>query len=244
MSNYCPNCGNILNDNTTICPKCGMQITQSNTTNTMNTMSAAPSANGENNIAIAGLILSFIIPIVGPIVGLVLSIIGLKKSKKTNSGRGLSIAGIVVSTIYTIISIIAIFLTFSSTMSVVTKNMTDAKNKMFQITANEVEDYFTKQYELDKLSNYGSAATNTPDPTYTTFVNSLVNKELPTTVSSAANLTPEVLESAGIIDTDNIEGTIYLDGYKICIELTAKENSQFYNKSDTTKNTVSSTGCR
>ncbi len=102
MSNYCPNCGNILNDNTTICPKCGMQITQSNTTNTMNTMSAVSSTNKTNDIAIAGLILSFMIPI----VGLVLSIIGLEKSKEINNGKRLSIAGIVISAVFTIISII------------------------------------------------------------------------------------------------------------------------------------------
>lgn len=284
MTNFCPNCGNILNDNTTMCPKCGMQITQSNmtnsmnnmntsgsmntintmntapssntvnsmnnmnalgsmntmnTTNTMNTMNTASSSNGENNIAIAGFILSFIIPI----IGLILSIIGLKKSKETNNGRGLSIAGIVISTIFTIISIIAIFLIFSSAMSV-TKTMTNAKDKIFQNTANEVEDWFTMQYELDKLSNYGSDTGRTPDIAYTTFVNSLTNKKLPTTLSSAVNMTSEVLKAAGIIDTRNIEGTVYLNGYKICVKLTANENSQFYNSSDSTKNSVSSLGCQ
>lgn len=284
MANFCPNCGNILNDNTTMCPKCGMQITQSNmtnsmnnmntsgsmntintmntppssntvnsmnnmnalgsmntmnTTNTMNTMNTASSSNGENNIAIAGFILSFIIPI----IGLILSIIGLKKSKETNNGRGLSIAGIVISTIFTIISIIAIFLIFSSAMSV-TKTMTNAKDKIFQNTANEVEDWFTMQYELDKLSNYGSDTGRTPDIAYTTFVNSLTNKKLPTTLSSAVNMTSEVLKAAGIIDTRNIEGTVYLNGYKICVKLTANENSQFYNSSDSTKNSVSSLGCQ
>lgn len=281
MTNFCPNCGNILNDNTTMCPKCGMQITQSNMTNSMNnmntsgsmntintmntasssntvnsmnnmnalgsmntmnttnTMNTAPSSDGENNIAIAGFILSFIIPI----IGLILSIIGLKKSKETNNGRGLSIAGIVISTIFTIISIIAIFLIFSSAMSV-TKTMTNAKDKIFQNTANEVEDWFTKQYELDKLSNYGSDTGITPDIAYTTFVNSLTNKKLPTTLSSAVNMTSEVLKAAGIIDTRNIEGIVYLNGYKICVKLTANENSQFYNSSDSTKNSVSSLGCQ
>ena len=278
MANFCPNCGNILNDNTTMCPKCGMKITQSNMTNsmnnmntsgsmntintmntppssntvnsmnnmnalgsmnTMNTTNTAPSSNGENNIAIAGFILSFIIPI----IGLILSIIGLKKSKETNNGRGLSIAGIVISTIFTIISIIAIFLIFSSAMSV-TKTMTNAKDKIFQNTANEVEDWFTKQYEFDKLSNYGSDTGITPDIAYTTFVNSLTNKKLPTTLSSAVNMTSEVLKAAGIIDTRNIEGTVYLNGYKICVKLTANENSQFYNSSDSTKNSVASLGCQ
>lgn len=228
-----------------MCPNCGMQITQSNgvsttnTVSTMNTMNTTPSTNTTNGISIAGFILSFIIPI----VGLILSIIGLKKSKETNNGRGLSIAGIVISVVFTIISIIVIFLTFISAMSV-TETMASAKSKMFQNTANEVEDWFTKQYELDKLSNYGSDTGRTPDIAYTTFVNSLINKKLPTTLSSAVNMTSEVLNAAGITDTDNIEGTVYLNGYKICIELTAKENSQFYSKNDTSKNTISSLGCQ
>lgn len=245
MANFCPNCGNILNDNTTMCPKCGMQITQSNMTNSINnmntsgsinTMNTAPSSNGENNIAIAGFILSFIIPI----IGLILSIIGLKKSKETNNDRGLSIAGIVISTIFTIISIIVIFLIFSSAMSV-TKTMTNAKDKIFQNTANEVEDWFTKQYELATL---GSDMVGTPDTAYTTFVNTLTDKKLPTSDPGAVNMTSEVLKAAGIIDTRNIEGTVYLNGYKICVKLTANENSQFYNSSDSTKNSVSSLGCQ
>ena len=53
--------------------------------------------NESNNVAVAGFILSLI----GlHIVGLILSIVGLKKSKeKNNKGKGLSIAGIVISSI-------------------------------------------------------------------------------------------------------------------------------------------------
>lgn len=53
--------------------------------------------NESNNVAVAGFILSLI----GlHIVGLILSIVGLKKSKeKNNKGKGLSIAGIVISSV-------------------------------------------------------------------------------------------------------------------------------------------------
>ena len=46
-----------------------------------------------NTLAILGFVFSFFIAI----VGLVLSIIGLNKSKETGSGKGLSIAGIVIA---------------------------------------------------------------------------------------------------------------------------------------------------
>ena len=55
-----------------------------------------------NILAILGFIFSFFIAI----VGLVLSILGLNKSKETGSGKGLSIAGIVISSISIVMSIL------------------------------------------------------------------------------------------------------------------------------------------
>lgn len=46
-------------------------------------------------ISVVGFILSFIMPL----IGLILSIIGLHKSKKNNSNQGLSIAGLIISII-------------------------------------------------------------------------------------------------------------------------------------------------
>lgn len=57
-----------------------------------------------NTLAILGFIFSFLISI----VGLILSILGLNKSKETNSGRGLSIAGIIISSISIVMSIIVL----------------------------------------------------------------------------------------------------------------------------------------
>jgi len=52
-----------------------------------------------NGLAIAGLILAFI----APLIGLILSIVGLGQAKKRNqNGRGIAIAGIVLSIIMTI----------------------------------------------------------------------------------------------------------------------------------------------
>ena len=55
-----------------------------------------------NGFAIAGLIVSIF---VSAIVGLILSIIGLNKSKTTNSGKGLAIAGIIISVLKILLAI-------------------------------------------------------------------------------------------------------------------------------------------
>lgn len=60
-----------------------------------------------NVLAIIGFILSFFVAI----VGLILSILGLRESSKTNRGKGLSIAGIIISCIQIIISIISFLAT-------------------------------------------------------------------------------------------------------------------------------------
>lgn len=81
--------------------------------------------NESNNVAVAGFILSLI----GlHIVGLILSIVGLKKSKeKNNKGKGLSIAGIVISSIW-IIFIAIIIAVLLILIKDVTNSAYDAKN--------------------------------------------------------------------------------------------------------------------
>ena len=54
-----------------------------------------------NGFAVAGLILAFF----SPLLGLIFSIIGLTKAREYNSGKGLAIAGIVISVLSFIISI-------------------------------------------------------------------------------------------------------------------------------------------
>ena len=81
---FCKNCGKEIDDNAYVCPHCGVK------TDTDNKPVATNSTNG---MAIAGFVLSFFIPI----LGLIFSIIGLKKASECNSGRGLAIAGIIIS---------------------------------------------------------------------------------------------------------------------------------------------------
>ena len=90
MAKFCTNCGNELDDRAIMCPKCGVALTQ--TTNASN-------GSSSNGMAIAGFVLSFFIPL----LGLIFSILGLKRSKETNNGKGLSTAGIIISCITMVI---------------------------------------------------------------------------------------------------------------------------------------------
>ena len=58
-----------------------------------------------NGFAIAGLIVSIF---VSALVGLILSIIGLSKAKTLNNGKGLAIAGIVISIIKMVLAVIIV----------------------------------------------------------------------------------------------------------------------------------------
>lgn len=57
-------------------------------------------------MATAGFILSFFVPL----LGLIFSILGLKKVKETNTGKGLSTAGIIISSIALFIILISVII--------------------------------------------------------------------------------------------------------------------------------------
>ena len=128
---FCTNCGKELTEGVTVCPYCGGH------TDDRDAQSAAPSESAEapfgadaaedgaqqgsdaspdaqdaqkkpvNGIAVAGLILSVLF---APL-GLVLSIIGLVRSKKMDGvGRKLGIAGIVISVLVIVCVIVFIVL--------------------------------------------------------------------------------------------------------------------------------------
>ncbi len=109
---YCRHCGKDVG-NAAWCPYCGAKQnedgassgTQTNQTENQNAWgeqinfsTPVPRSNG---FAVAGLILAFF----SPLLGLIFSIIGLTKAREYNSGKGLAIAGIVISVLSFIISI-------------------------------------------------------------------------------------------------------------------------------------------
>lgn len=103
---FCKNCGKPVDDNVAVCPYCGTQTAPANTQAAAPAPDApapapaapekpaAPVAETKNTMAIVGFVFSFFIPI----VGLICSIIGLKKVGLCGgNGKGLAIAGIVIS---------------------------------------------------------------------------------------------------------------------------------------------------
>ena len=94
---YCNNCGAEIDDNAVVCPNCGVA--------TGKTTVAEPKK--KNGLAIAGFVLAFFVPI----VGLILSIIGKKKSAELDgAGAKLATAGIVISAIEVALSVVYIIL--------------------------------------------------------------------------------------------------------------------------------------
>ena len=86
---FCKNCGKEIDDNAVVCPNCGVATEK---------MQQATAPTQKNTIAVVGFIFSFL----GGLIGLICSIIGFKNSKKpeyAGDGRGLSLAGIIISSI-------------------------------------------------------------------------------------------------------------------------------------------------
>ena len=93
---FCPKCGKEIMDEAVICPHCGCAT---------NSKADSVKEQETNVLAIVGFILSFFVPL----VGLILSIIGYKKAPEyNNSGKGLALAGIIISSIVIVATIIYI----------------------------------------------------------------------------------------------------------------------------------------
>ena len=112
---YCPHCGKVIDDKAALCPFCGKVV---NDTALMRPAAApAPVPVVQNNsFAIAGIILAFFIPF----VGLILSIVGCKNSKDLGGkGKGLSIAGIILSIVMFVVQTILLVVLVGGVISCV-----------------------------------------------------------------------------------------------------------------------------
>ena len=106
---HCPKCGAQLADDDDYCYFCGNKLEEEIVERTEASFSHIENSseqyrnNYDNNTpAVVGFVMSFIFPI----VGLVLSIIGLKNSKRLNGkNRSLAIAGIIISILNYVITL-------------------------------------------------------------------------------------------------------------------------------------------
>ena len=90
---FCPKCGKDIRDDSVVCAYCGTQVG----------MPVQQQPTRSNTVAIVGFIFAFFIPL----VGLICSIIGVNNAKNCGgSGKGLAIAGIIVSIVMMILSAI------------------------------------------------------------------------------------------------------------------------------------------
>lgn len=127
---FCSNCGKQVNDNDNVCPYCGAALHDNpgyqqpgpmnnggyNQYNQQYQYNNQPAESRTNGFAIAGFVLSFFFWL----LGLIFSVIGLNKSKIMNdSGRGLAIAGIVISIISGVIMILVTIIQYSVLLTMV-----------------------------------------------------------------------------------------------------------------------------
>lgn len=111
MQRFCSNCGKELPEGADLCLNCGKVI---------NNKENNHSKKKANGLAIAGFVVAIIslvffwfpFAFIGAIVSLVLSIVGVVKSKVYNDGKGLGIGGIVISVIAFILSALFTFIYF------------------------------------------------------------------------------------------------------------------------------------
>lgn len=105
---FCKNCGKDIDDKAVVCPHCGVA--------TGVRQPSAATHNETNTLAIVGFILSFFIAI----AGLVCSILGKKKADELGgNGKGLATAGIVISIVSIVASVIYIIVAVAAAAAIV-----------------------------------------------------------------------------------------------------------------------------
>lgn len=123
---FCKYCGKQLDDNAKFCPECGAKIIEENApkpetddffkdaplpAETKAPTAPAPHSSSDdpfekmNILALVGLYLAFACPI----AGLICSIIGFNQCSQTKEGgKGFALAGIIVSAVFIVLSIVAV----------------------------------------------------------------------------------------------------------------------------------------
>ena len=152
---------------------------------------------------------------------------------------------------FTLIELLAVIVILAIVLVVtipsVIDTMNDARDRSLENAANTVEEWFTKQYEIQVLGSSLGSGTN--DDAYKTFIGVDANSQLNAFPTTETSLTKAVLEAAGINDADkNIDlsnSKVNLNGTKICVKLKARVGGSFYvnNGGTAYPNLRTSSGC-
>jgi hypothetical protein len=165
--------------------------------------------NSTNGFAIAGLIVSIF---VSAIVGLILSIIGLNKSKTTNSGKGLAIAGIIISILKLIFIVIA-FLLLGSVFSLIFDSVTHQ------------EEYCSKAYECGTPNSSGYADCKYKTEKGWDITVSCPSKYIKKTTEPTTEPTTKNVNNTGKAKVYELDSDVEMDYYADVLYL---ENNKLY----------------
>ena len=111
---YCPNCGSQIDEGAQYCNICGTKLAAQTPVQNANPNNYGYNPNYQSNVVTpqkgvnVNAIIGFVTSLSFYPVGLVFSILGLIDAKKTNHGKGLAIAGIIIASILTFAEIVEI----------------------------------------------------------------------------------------------------------------------------------------
>ena len=129
MAKFCPNCGAEVPDGAAACPSCGAMQGGATVPQQQVVVNNPPAQSKSNGLAIAGFVVSLVSTILCcgslNVISLVLSIVGAVKAKDYDgNGKGLAIAGIVISAIGLVILIIFTFMGYLASFAEAIENST------------------------------------------------------------------------------------------------------------------------
>ncbi|MCD8040212.1 MAG: zinc ribbon domain-containing protein [Clostridia bacterium] len=116
---YCKNCGHELDDRAVVCPHCGVPVYDNFNTNGYTPYQEKQKEKVYNVLAIIGFVFSILGfgSIIMGAAGLVCSIIGYRQAAKLGGkGKGLALAGIIISAIAIAVGVIEIVIEILSSV--------------------------------------------------------------------------------------------------------------------------------
>ena len=155
LSKFCTSCGKEIAEGSNVCSNCGTPVDGAPVAPAANTVTvtqtAAPTQG--NGMAVAGFVLSLISLLCCgflSVLGLIFSILGLSKSSKVGGkGKGLSIAGIIMSSIAIIL--IILYLLF---MPAFTNTINDMINEEWDNINDTINDEWDNYDDYDYSTGY------------------------------------------------------------------------------------------